>query len=343
MTTPPSSGGRNRHHSSRPSINFLHLVLILLISPRGIFAASSLFTPACAAEHPPLAYVSRGHDPEPKPLMRAWMCHGRTHREMVDKLASAGIVKAPINKQALLSVDRRNYVLNTDYAYEDTPQSIGYSATIRISHINCRGSAGAPHMHAHVLEDLLPPLLSASKDQPNKPLSILDVGCGSGYLTAVFGRMVEPKSSRKVPSTFSPVLNDGKVIGIDVVPQLVEMSKSNILKEDGYLFDSKTVEVHLGDGWKGYPEGSPYNAIHVGAAAADFPQELMKQLAVGGVMVIPVGPEGGTQYLYRVERVGDRGEVVGAGSDTSKGFVEEDYNVRRVLGVRYVPLVRTRE
>jgi protein-L-isoaspartate(D-aspartate) O-methyltransferase len=67
----------------------------------------------------------------------------------------------------------------------------------------------------------------------------------------------------------------------------------------------------------------------------------MKQLAVGGIMVVPVGPDGGEQYLYQVERVGDRGQVVGVvGSDNSRGYQEEDYSVRRVLGVRYVPLVR---
>lgn len=252
-------------------------------------------------------------------------------------------MKASINKQALLSVDRRNYVLNPDYAYEDSPQPIGYAATI-----------SAPHMHAHVLEDLLPPLVRASRSDPGRKLRILDVGCGSGYLTAVFGRMVEPKGSRRIASSSSPshqpiVLNDGKVYGIDVVPQLVEMSKSNIRKEDSDLLDSGTVEVHLRDGWGGYPEGSPYDAIHVGAAAETFPKELMRQLAVGGVMVIPVGPEGGMQYLYQVERVGDAGEVVGAEQGPSSGkegagkgsFREEDYQVRRVLGVRYVPLVRT--
>lgn len=261
------------------------------------------------------------------------MCHGKTHREMVDKLASAGIVKASVNKQALLSVDRRNYVLDPDSAYADSPQPIGYGATI-----------SAPHMHAHVLEDLLPPLLRASKERPSTPLSILDVGCGSGYLTAVFGRMVERKGNRKASSPSSAELNEGKVIGIDVIPQLVDMSNTNISKEDGDLLDSKTVELHVGDGWKGYPKGSPYQAIHVGAAAATFPKDLMKQLAVGGVMVIPVGPDGGTQYLYQVERVGDEGEVVGssdANTGGSNGFREEDYHAKRILGVRYVPLVRT--
>jgi protein-L-isoaspartate(D-aspartate) O-methyltransferase len=159
--------------------------------------------------------------------------------------------------------------------------------------------------------------------------------------------MVQPKKDNNRKSllpSLSPsasLLNDGKVFGIDVIPQLVQMSARNIMKEDGDLLDSNIVEVAVRDGWKGFPEGAPYNAIHVGAAAATFPIELMKQLAVGGIMVVPVGPDGGEQYLYQVERVGDRGQVVGeAGSDDSKGFQEDDYNVRRVLGVRYVPLVR---
>lgn len=139
-------------------------------------------------------------------------------------------------------------------------------------------------MHAHVLEDLLPPLLRASKNEPTKPLSILDVGCGSGYLTSVFGRMVEPKANRKKTklsfseSSSTTTLNEGKVYGIDVIPELVEMSRTNIQKEDGDLFDSNTVQVMVRDGWKGYPEGSPYNAIHVGAAAATFPKDLMLSL-----------------------------------------------------------------
>jgi len=323
---------RRHHINYKNTITKIPLYLILLIKLLAFVSASSLIAPTCKAENQ-LAYINKGSNEQPKPLMRAWMCHGKTHKEMVDKLVQAGIVKSQINKQALLSVDRGNYVLrrSRDYAYEDAPQPIGYSATI-----------SAPHMHAHVLEDLLPPLIKASKNQPDKPLSILDVGCGSGYLTAVFGRMVEPKENRKIPP-FSPedfvagvenastsTLNPGKVYGIDVIPQLVDMTRANIQKEDGDLFDSNTVDVLVADGWKGHPEGSPYNAIHVGAAAATFPRDLMMQLAVDGVMVIPVGPDGGTQYLYHVKRVADSG-----------GWNEEDYEVRRVLGVRYVPLVRT--
>ena len=193
---------------------------------------------------------------------------------------------------------------------------------------------------AHVLEDLLPSLLQASKQNPTQPLSILDVGCGSGYLTAVFGRML----TKTTPSA----LNRGKVYGIDVIPELVELSRRNMMKTDGDLLLEVTsdssrgavVELMTRDGWGGYPPGSPYNAIHVGAAASTFPIQLMKQLAVGGMMVIPVGPDGGTQYLYKVERVGDHSGGGGEKAATS-GFNEDDYVVQRVLGVRYVPLVRT--
>ena len=67
----------------------------------------------------------------------------------------------------------------------------------------------------------------------------------------------------------------------------------------------------------------------------------MLQLAIGGAMVIPVGLDGGTQYLYQVDRVGNLGGVVGADDDAEvKGYREEDYQMRRVLCVRYVPLVR---
>jgi hypothetical protein len=55
--------------------------------------------------------------------------------------------------------------------------------------------------------------------------------------------------------------------------------------------------------------------------------------------VIPVGSDGGIQYLYKVERVGNEGDMVGV--NVSKGFYEDDFKVYRALGVRYVPLVRT--
>eukprot|EP00586_Coscinodiscus_wailesii_P000205 CAMPEP_0172481066 /NCGR_PEP_ID=MMETSP1066-20121228/6617_1 /TAXON_ID=671091 /ORGANISM="Coscinodiscus wailesii, Strain CCMP2513" /LENGTH=280 /DNA_ID=CAMNT_0013242977 /DNA_START=29 /DNA_END=871 /DNA_ORIENTATION=+ len=243
------------------------------------------------------------------PIMRAWTCHGRTHKELIEKLTSAQIVTSKAVRDCLLRVDRANYVLNKEVAYDDTPQPIGYGQTI-----------SAPHMHAHVLEELLPTLTQVQNQDPSVNLSILDVGCGSGYLTACLGRLVDKAN---------PLGFHGKVWGIDVVPELVDLTKTNMKKADNDLLESGVVDINLGDGWKGLPSHAPFHIIHVGAAAETFPKNLMMQLALGGTMVVPVGPVNSHQYLYRVDRL-----------KVSTNFQESDYTIKQLLGVRYVPLVR---
>lgn len=269
----------------------------------------------------------------PSPLTMsygAWRCHGKTNSEMVEKLAMSNIIKTAPVKEALLKVNRYNYVSDEQpsASYLDAPQAIGCGQTI-----------SAPHMHAHALEEMVPTLIQFSKmntehsydanaqgqvlQEQQEGLKILDVGCGSGYLTTALGRLVD----RKGP--ISPLI-PGQVFGIEVYAPLVELSKNNIRKEDQDLIDSGTVTIAQGDGWRGLPEHGPYHAIHVGAAAERFPVDLMMQLHVHGVMVIPVGPDGGVQNLYRVERVRDSGTGV---------YGKDDFLVSTLLGVRYVPLV----
>lgn len=55
-----------------------------------------------------------------------------------------------------------------------------------------------------------------------------------------------------------------------------------------------------GDGWKGWAEKGPFDAIHVGAAAETIPEDLVSQLKVGGRMVVPVGPQSSSQMLVQV-------------------------------------------
>jgi protein-L-isoaspartate(D-aspartate) O-methyltransferase len=158
--------------------------------------------------------------------------------------AANGIIRSDAVESAMLAVDRGNYSRNNPYM--DAPQGIGYGVTI-----------SAPHMHAHALELLKDKLMHGDR--------ALDVGSGSGYLTACMAIMLGEK---------------GIAVGIDHIPELVEMSVHNIEKDQPELLQSGQLRLLLGDGRQGYPDLGPYDAIHVGAAAPVLPQPLVDQLKV---------------------------------------------------------------
>ena len=166
-------------------------------------------------------------------------------------------------------MDRFNYVQNSQGCFDDCPQRIGWGITI-----------SAPHMHARALEEL------KSKLQPGS--RALDVGSGSGYLAVAMAKLCQP---------------DGVTIGIDHVNDLVEWSRENV-KRDGKqdLVDSGALQLLVRDGFQGYAEGGPYDAIHVGAAPEEIPPALLDQLKPGGMLLLPVGPTGGVQSFVRVSR-----------------------------------------
>ena len=222
----------------------------------------------------------------------AWRCTGRTNAELIANLSAAGLVTSPRVRAAMTAVDRAHYCLSPSFAYEDSPQTIGYGATI-----------SAPHMHASAAESLLPYL------KADRECRILDIGSGSGYLTAVLANLI----------------GEGKVVGIEHIEPLAKMARENMAQsaEGRKMLESGKVEFVVGDGRKGYPAAGPYDAIHVGAAAKELHPELVDQLKAPGRLFIPVEDEGGwgSQYIWVVDK-DENGEV----------------RKRRDMGVRYVPL-----
>lgn len=215
----------------------------------------------------------------------AWRSHGVNNSDLVNQLRANGILVSDTVINAMKAVDRKNYCPNAPY--HDSPQSIGYSATI-----------SAPHMHAHALEKLKNQLVPGEK--------ALDVGSGSGYLTSCMAIMVGAT---------------GSVVGIEHIPELVDLATKNIKKDNPELLQSGRIKLIVGDGRLGYPPDAPYNAIHVGAAAPTLPDALIHQLKPGGRLIVPLGPEGGEQHLTQVDKLAD-------GTTT----------VKKLMSVIYVPL-----
>ncbi len=127
---------------------------------------------------------------------------------------------------------------------------------------------------------------------------VLEIGTGSGYQAAILAEMV------------------GQVYSIEIIEPLGKQAGER-LQELGY----RNVKTRVGDGYYGWPEAAPFDAIMVTAAASHVPPPLIKQLKPGGRMVIPLGTQFMTQSLMLVEKQQD-------GSVTS----------RQILPVAFVPL-----
>ena len=136
-------------------------------------------------------------------------------------------------------------------------------------------------------------MTEAADISPNE--KVLEIGTGSGYQAAVLGEIAR------------------EVYTIEIIPELAEQARRT-LAELGY----ENVHTKTGNGYLGWPEHAPFDAIVVTAAPEAVPEALVNQLAVGGRMVIPVGTT--FQEMMIIER-------------TPQGVVE-----RRTIPVRFVPM-----
>jgi protein-L-isoaspartate(D-aspartate) O-methyltransferase len=134
------------------------------------------------------------------------------------------------------------------------------------------------------------------KLDPKATDKVLEIGTGSGYQAAILSRLV------------------AQVYSIEIVEPLGRTAEQT-LKRLGY----DNVKVRIGDGYKGWPEAAPFDAIIVTCAPDHVPQPLVDQLKDGGRMIIPVG-EAGAQELYLLEKRGP------------------ELQRRAVLPVRFVPM-----
>ncbi len=126
---------------------------------------------------------------------------------------------------------------------------------------------------------------------------VLEIGTGSGYQTAILAEIVR------------------KVYSIEIIPSLSEMAKKSLFKYSNIILG-----IHDGhSGWKKY---SPYDRIIVTAAPDYIPKPLINQLVDGGIMVLPEGPTGWNQVLWKIIRHGAKTKKI------------------RICDVAFVPLTR---
>lgn len=170
--------------------------------------------------------------------------------QLVEQLVSDGVLHTPLLTKAFRDIDRKDFVLaeSLEEVYEDISLPIGFDQTI-----------SQPSTVAFMLELL----------EPQAGQNILDVGSGSGWTTALLAAVVG---------------REGKVCGVELIPELVAYGQENLAK---YTYEQ--AEIHQSGEELGLPEQAPFDRILVSATAAEIPQPLVDQLKTGGIMVIPIG------------------------------------------------------
>ena len=169
--------------------------------------------------------------------------------ELIEHMQSNEVLSSPEIVEAFSSISRETFLPEEykSFAGEDRPLNIGYGQT-----------NSQPSTVAFMLELL----------QPQTGDTVLDVGAGSGWTTALLAHIVGKK---------------GRVYGVEIVEELVEFGNNNLK-----LLSVKNASIQLADKEIGLASKAPFDRILVSAAAQNMPQALIDQLAFGGRMVLPI-------------------------------------------------------
>jgi protein-L-isoaspartate(D-aspartate) O-methyltransferase len=202
-------------------------------------------------------------------------------KNLANLLKEKGYLESKKIYDAFCKIDRKDFVLPDvqKHAYEDAPLSIGSGQTI-----------SQPSVVAFMLEKL----------NPQKNDKVLDIGCGSGWTTALLAEVSK------------------EVVGIEVIPELKVFGEENISRYD--FIEQGKVKLFCDDGYKGFLKEAPYDKILVSAALpemGELPFIWKEQLNEGGVIVVPV-----KNSIYKLTK--NKGE-----------FIQEEYS-----GFTFVPLVK---
>jgi len=121
------------------------------------------------------------------------------------------------------------------------------------------------------------------KINPKPGMRVLEIGTGSGYQAAILAHL------------------QCEVYTIELIPELAAEAKNDLNRSN-----FTEVNVKVGNGFLGWPEKAPFDAIMVTAAPEEIPPLLVEQLKDGGVMILPVGPVNNIQHLKLLRKQGDR-------------------------------------
>jgi len=212
-----------------------------------------------------------------------------TNASLLSMLEGEGVLRTGAVRKAILSSPRELFVWDgyRDEAYVDSPLPLGRTGQ----------TISAPHMAVMMMEEL----------DLRAGMKVLEIGSGSGWNAACIASIVGAR---------------GRVVSVELVEELVEFATRNIARAGL----EKTVEIHQGDGSKGWPPleaGEIYDRVVLTAAASRLPEFRVRQLRREGVLLVPLGGSSG-QILMRVVK-GRAGEL----------------SSRAVCPCVFVPLVRS--